>query len=53
MNEENEGTCAQQHILDVMLRILSNISKDTLTDTYVYFWLKLNYRIIWGFEENQ
>ena len=43
----------QQHILDVMLRILSNISKATLTDTSVYFWLKLNCKIIWGFEENQ
>ena len=48
-----EGTCVQQHILDVMLRILSNISKAMLTDTSVYFWLKLNCKIIWGFEENQ
>ena len=53
MNLENEGTCVQQHILDVMLRIFSNISKATLTDTSAYFWLKLNRKIIWGFEENQ
>ena len=51
MNLENEGTCVQQHILDVILRILSNISKAKLTDTS--FWLKLNCKIIWGFEENQ
>ena len=50
MNLENEGTCVQQHILDVMLRIFSNISKATLTDTSAYyFWLKLNFKIIRGF----
>ena len=27
MNLENEGACVQQHFLDVMLRILSNIAK--------------------------
>ena len=32
MNLENEGTCVQQHILDVILRFFSNISKATLTD---------------------
>ena len=53
MNLENEGTCVRQHILDVMLRILSNISKATLTDTSAYCWLKLNCKIIQGFEENQ
>ena len=53
MNLENEGTCVQQHILDVMLRTFSNISKATLTDTSAYFWLKLNCKIIRGFEENQ
>ena len=31
MNLENEGTCVQQHILDVMFRILSNLSKSSLT----------------------
>ena len=53
MNLENEGTCVQQHILDVILRILSNISKATLTDTSAHFWLNLNCMIIWGSEENQ
>ena len=53
MNLENEGSCVQQHILDVMLRILSNISKATLTDIYAYFWMKLNCKIISGLEENQ
>ena len=53
MNLENEGTCVQQHILDVMLRMFSNISKATLTDTSAYFWLKLNCKIIRGLEENQ
>ena len=53
MNLENEGTCVQQHNLDVMLRIFSNISKATLTDTSAYFWLKLNCKIIRGFEDNQ
>ena len=37
MNLENEGTSVQQHILDVMLRIFSNISKATLTDTLPIF----------------
>ena len=36
MNLENEGTCVQQHILDVTLKILSNLSKVTLTDTSAY-----------------
>ena len=53
MNLENEGTCVQQHTLDVMLRIFSNIKKAMLTETSAYFWLKLNCKIIQGFEENQ
>ena len=54
MNLENEGTCVQQHILDVMLRkFFKHFKKATLTDTSAYFWLKLNCKIIRGFEENQ
>ena len=53
MNLENEGTCVQQRILDVTLRILSNLSKATLTDAAAYFGLKLNCKIIWGVEKNQ
>ena len=48
MNIENEGTCVQQHILDVTLLILPNLSKATLTDTSAYFGLKLNCKIIGG-----
>ena len=53
MNLENEGTGVQQYILDIILRFFSNISKATLTDTSAYFGLKLNCKIIWGFEGNQ
>ena len=41
MNLENEGSCVQQHILDVMLKNLSNISKATLTDTYAFFFVEI------------
>ena len=41
MNLENEGTCVQQHILDVMLRFFFKISKATLTDTSAYFYAPL------------
>ena len=51
MNLENEGTCVQQHIQDVMLRILSNLAKATLTDTSAYLGMKLNCKIIWGLKK--
>ena len=51
MSLENEGTCVQQRILDVTLRILSDLSQATLTDTAAYFGLKLNCKIFWGFEK--
>ena len=36
VNFENGGTCVHRRILDVMLRILSNLLMSKLTDTSAY-----------------
>ena len=36
VNFKNGGTCVHRHILDVMLRVLSNLLMSKLTDTSAY-----------------
>ena len=36
VNFKNGGTCVHRHILDVMLRVLSNLLMSKLTETSIY-----------------